>query len=63
MRGKLRDKRADARQDRFKRDIVERRRPLKRENRSLALLNRQLAEEYLAIDEDELDDALANKKN
>ncbi len=63
MRGKLRDKRADARQDRFKRDIIERRRPAKRENRSLALLNRQLAEEYQAINDDELDDAIANKKN
>lgn len=63
MRGKLRDKRADARQDRFKRDIIERRRQPKRENRSLALLNRQLAEEYQAIDDDELDDAVASKKN
>ena len=63
MRGKLRDKRADARQDRFKRDIIERRRPPKRENRSLALLNRQLAEEYQAIDDDELDGAVAKNKN
>lgn len=63
MRGKLRDKRADARPDRFKRDIIERRRPPKRENRALALLNRQLAEEYQAIDENELDEAIANKKN
>lgn len=63
MRGKLRDKRADARQDRFKRDIIERRRQPRRENRAIALLNRQLAEEYLAIDDDELDGAATSKKN
>ena len=63
MRGKLRDKRADARQDRFKRDIIERRRQPRRENRAVALLNRQLADEYQAIGEDELDDAVASKKN
>lgn len=63
MRGKLRDKRADARQDRFKRDIIERRRPPKHENRALALLNRQLAEDYQEINENELDDAVASKKN
>ena len=62
MRGKLRDKRTDARQDRFKRDIIERRRPPRRQNRTLALLNRQLEEEYLLIDEDELDEAVARKK-
>ncbi len=63
MRGKLRDKRADARQGSFKRDVNERRRPARRDNRALALLNRQLADEYLPIDEDELDDAVASKKN
>ena len=63
VRGKLRDKRADARQERFKRDIIERRRPVKRENRALVLLNRQLAEEYQAIYDGELDDAVASKKN
>jgi hypothetical protein len=63
VRGKLRDKRADARPDRFKRDIIERRRPAKRENRALVLLNRQLEDDYLLIDEDELDSAIASKKN
>jgi hypothetical protein len=63
VRGKLRDKRADARQGSFKRDVNERRRPARRDNRALALLNRQLADEYLPIDEDELDDAVASKKN
>ena len=63
VRGKLRDKRADARQDRFKRDVIERRRPARRDNRAVALLNRQLADDYLPIDDDELDDAIASKKN
>lgn len=63
MRGKLRDKRTDARQDRFKRDIIERRRPPRRQNRTLTLLNRQLEDDYLLIDDDELDEAVANKKN
>ncbi len=63
MRGKLRDKRADARQDRFKHDMIERRRPARRGNRAVALLNRQLADEYLPVDEDELDEAIASKKN
>jgi len=63
VRGKLRDKRADARQDRFKRDVIERRRPARRGNRAVALLNRQLADEYLPVDEDELDEAIASKKN
>ena len=63
MRGKLRDKRADARQDYFKRDVIERRRPARRANRAVALLNRQLADEYLPVDEDELDEAIASKKN
>jgi hypothetical protein len=63
VRGKLRDKRADARPDRFKRDIIERRRPPRRENRALALLNRQLEDDYPLIDEDELNSAVAGKKN
>jgi hypothetical protein len=63
VRGKLRDKRADARQDRFKRDVIERRRPARRGNRALALLNRQLADDYLPVDEDELDEVIGSKKN
>jgi hypothetical protein len=63
VRGKLRDKRADARLDRFKRDMIERRRPARRDHRAVALLNRQLADEYLPVDEDELDEAIASKKN
>jgi putative aminopeptidase FrvX len=63
VRGKIRDKRTDARQDRFKRDIIERRRPPRHENRARALQNRQLQEAYLEIDEDELDNIVAKKKN
>ena len=63
MRGKLRDKRADARQDRFKHDVIERRRPARRDNRAVALLNRQLADDDLPVDEDALDNAIASKKN
>lgn len=63
MRGKLRDKHADARQDRFKRDLIERRRPARRDNHAVALLNRQLADADLPLDEDALDEAIASKKN
>jgi len=52
VRGKLRDKRADARRERLRREIVERRRPPKRENRMATLLNRQLEEDYM-LDEEE----------
>ena len=62
MRGKLRDKRADARQGNFKRDVNERRRPARRDNRAVGLLNRQLADDFLPVDEDELDEATGNKK-
>lgn len=62
MRGKLRDKRADARQGSFKRDGNERRRPARRDNRAVALLNCQLADEYLPVDENELDEVTASKK-
>ncbi len=53
MRGKLRDKRADFRQDRIKRELMERRRLPKRESR-LTLLHLQelLEEDYLLDDED-----------
>ncbi|HLX59230.1 MAG TPA: hypothetical protein VKR83_19605 [Ktedonobacteraceae bacterium] len=63
MRGKLRDKRADARRERFKRDMIERRRPARRENRVLTLLHRQLEDDYLLIDEEKLDEAVAGQKN
>jgi len=56
MRGKLRDKRMDLKRDSFKRESLERRRPNKRENRSMALLNLQLdqEEDYLLDKDDEV---------
>ena len=53
MRGKLRDKRTDFRQDRIKHELMERRRLPKRESR-LTLLHLQelLEEDYLLDDED-----------
>ncbi|HEV2582079.1 MAG TPA: hypothetical protein VGT44_14580 [Ktedonobacteraceae bacterium] len=63
MRGKLRDKRADARRDRMRRELVERRRSPKRENRTAAFLNRQLADEYVLEEEEEYAGAVvAGKK-
>ena len=52
MRGKLRDKRAATKRDSFKRDIIERRRPSKRDNRSLLLLNQQEDDLDLEIEDD-----------
>ena len=63
VRGKLRDKRSDARRDGFKRDVIERRRPARRENRVVMLQNRQLTDEYLPFDEETLDEAFATQKN
>ena len=55
MRGKLRDKSTEMRRDNLKREVLERRRPNKRENRSMALLNLQLdLEDYLLDENDEV---------
>ena len=57
MRGKLRDKRTDLKRDRFKRELMERRRTNKRENRiSMLWLNQQLEqeEEYQLLEDEEL---------
>lgn len=54
MRGKLRDKRADKLPGYVKRDQVDRRRLNKRNNRTLAYLNRQLGDDeeaYLENDQ------------
>lgn len=45
MRGKLRDKRADMQRDYLKRDLTDRRRLNKRNDRTLAWLNQQLDED------------------
>jgi hypothetical protein len=52
MRGKLRDKRTQASRDVFKREVFERRRMNKRDNRSLAWQLRELEDENL-LDGDE----------
>ncbi|HZU02915.1 MAG TPA: hypothetical protein VFA10_24820 [Ktedonobacteraceae bacterium] len=52
MRGKLRDKRTEASRDVFKRDVFERRRMNKRDNRSPAWQLQELEDENL-LDGDE----------
>jgi hypothetical protein len=52
MRGKLRDKRTEARRDIFKREVFERRRLNKRDNRPLTWQLRELEDENL-LDGDE----------
>jgi hypothetical protein len=60
MRGKLRDKRIDARRDKLSREQIERRRSIKRENRTAVILawqNELLDEEVydnLLEDDEEL---------
>ena len=45
MRGKIRDKRVANKRDTMKREVFERRRPYKRDTRSVLLLSRQIEEE------------------
>ena len=52
MRGKLRDKRAESKRDIFKREVMQRRRTTKRNNRTMLRLNQQLEEDYLSDVED-----------
>lgn len=52
MRGKLRDKRTEASRDVFKREVFERRRMNKRDNRSLTWQLQELEDENL-LDGDE----------
>jgi hypothetical protein len=52
MRGKLRDKRAAARRDIFKREVIERRRPAKRDSRSMRAFSLQIEDEDYASDAD-----------
>ncbi len=59
MRGKLRDKRTEMKRDNSKRESLERRRPNRRESRSMALLNLQLDQEDYPLDED--DEVLVKK--
>ena len=53
MRGKLRDKRTETKRDGFKRDVLERRRPAKRDNRNVTWLNQEPDEEEDGLLEEE----------
>lgn len=53
MRGKLRDKRAAARRDIFKRESPERKRPGKRDPRTMIALSQQIEEEDYEEDVDD----------
>ncbi len=53
MRGKLRDKRTETKRDGFKRDLLERRRPAKRDNRNVTWLNQEPDEEEDGLLEEE----------
>ena len=58
MRGKIRDKRTATKRDTMKREVFERRRPYKRDTRSVLLLSRQIEEEqedYAPDDDQEAD--------
>ena len=52
MRGKLRDKPTNARQYRLRRELMERRRPAKRQNRATNLLNQHWEDADDLLDED-----------
>lgn len=53
MRGKLRDKRSDAKRDIFKRDVIERRRVTnRRDNRSLIWLNQSDEDDNQSLEEE-----------
>jgi hypothetical protein len=53
MRGKLRDKRSDARRYPLRREQMERRRPGKRESRTAILAGQQWEEENYLLGDDE----------
>jgi len=62
VRGKLRDKRPDFRQERIKRELMDRRRPPKRDSRITIVHMQQLEEDYLLDDrEAQLVNAKKNK--
>ena len=63
MRGKLRDKRPEVKRDGFKRDLFERRRPVRRDNRNIIWLNQELDEEEEdLLEEEETAEAVVKKK-
>lgn len=62
MRGKLRDKRVDTKRDNLKRELIERRRTNRRENRNMTWQNLQVdQEEENLLDEEEV--LLENTQN
>lgn len=64
MRGKLRDKRASTKRDFFKREVIERRKPSKRDNRSLIRQSWQLedSDDDLIIDSEEPEKEVQGQK-
>lgn len=64
MRGKLRDKRVTNKRDIFKREVIERRRSTKRDNRPLMLLEQSDNEndELEELDETEEEKPIPSKK-
>ncbi len=62
MRGKLRDKRPTAKRDISKREGMERRRPGKRDNRSIVRLDLQDDDFDLDIEDDEYEDEEEEEK-
>ncbi|HZO72541.1 MAG TPA: hypothetical protein VFB60_10095 [Ktedonobacteraceae bacterium] len=63
MRGKIRDKRQTNKRDMMKREVFERRRPYKRDTRSVLLLSRQIEEEQedYTLDDGQEADTLPKK--
>jgi hypothetical protein len=62
VRGKLRDKPTNARQYRLRRELMERRRPAKRENRATILLNQHREDDDDILDEDKEQLVVAQKQ-
>jgi len=62
MRGKLRDKRTETKRDSFKRNVLERRRPVKRDNRNVTWLNQELDEEEELLEKEETAVVAVKKK-
>jgi hypothetical protein len=62
MRGKLRDKRPEAKRDGFKRELFERRRPARRDNRNITWLHQELDEEEDLLLEEETAEVVGKKK-
>jgi hypothetical protein len=62
MRGKLRDKRPEAKRDGFKRELLERRRPARRDNRNITWQHQELDEEENLLLEEETAEVVVKKK-